>query len=133
MKIGLIAAGLILTASGALAQGQGLQAPSVECRGLEFLVVAGLIDGGSGGDTSELTGIVMAGDLEICLQWLESYGYPGLWNPDCSYAFDVIADYGLPVELAGQEMAYLTDLLAPWGPETCANILYEVVGAESSQ
>jgi hypothetical protein len=119
-----------LAASPAAAESWGLMAPTVECRGLESLVVFGLIDGGEGGDTSELTAVVESGDSELCLEWLESYEYPGLWNPDCAMAFDVLSTNGLPEWLAGEEVAYLTDILAPWAPDTCANMLIDMTAGE---
>lgn len=116
-----------LAGGAAAAQGLGLTAPTPECRALESLVVFGLIDGGAGGDTSELTAVVESGDSALCLEWLESYGYPGMWNPDCAAAFEHLNDNGLPdwaIDAAGE----LTGILAPYSPDYCSNVLAELSG-----
>ena len=130
MKTILCSLAFALCGTGAAAEGWGLMGPTVECRGLESLVVFGLIDGGEGGDTSELTAVVDSGDSGLCLEWLESYGYPGLYNPDCATAFDILATNGLPDAYAGEEVAYITDLMAPFAPDTCSNILFDLTAGQ---
>jgi hypothetical protein len=130
MKALLIAGALTLAAGAAGAQGWGLMGPTVECRGLESLVVFGLIDGGEGGDTSEISDVIAYGDSALCLEWLDSYGYPGLYNPDCAQAFDILSTNGLPEWLAGAETDFVRDLLAPFAPDSCANLLFDLTAGQ---
>ena len=128
-----LAAGVILSlgaAGVAAAEGWGLMSPVAECAALESLVVFGLIDGGEGGDTSELSAVVEAGDPGLCLEWLESYGYPGLYDADCVEAFALMSFNGLPEWLAGEEPTYITEILAPHGPEICANMLFDLTAGQ---
>lgn len=127
MRTGFLWAAALAALPGgaAMAQGWGLMAPTAECRALESLVVFGLVDGGEGGDTAEFSAVVESGDSGLCLEWLESYGYPGMWNPDCLAAFDYMNTYGAP-DWAIDEVGELTALLAPFSPDYCANVLAEL-------
>ncbi len=88
---------LLLPASPVLAQDAFLSGTPVECAALEALVVYGLIDGGEGGDTSELGQIVENSDGRACFFELETYGYAaGLMDDTCEAGMEIIAAYGAP-------------------------------------
>ena len=53
----------------------GLLARRIDCAALESLVVFGLIDGGIGGDTTELTALLDQGDGPACMVRLTEYGF----------------------------------------------------------
>lgn len=123
-------AALLLTAGAAQAESWGLIAETPACGALESLVVWGVIEGGEGGDTSELTAVVRDDDPAVCQLWLDHYAYPGLYNPVCAQVFMVLSTNGLPESPAGQEGAYLIQLLAPRASDTCDNMLFELTAGE---
>ncbi len=98
MKVAVWAAGAMVLAAGAVqAEPWGLMGSPVECAALESLVVFGMIDGGIGGDTTELTDVVNSGDGQSCLAWLDSYGMgDGMRLDSCREAFDLLNANGLP-------------------------------------
>lgn len=130
MKGGVTAVVLLLAAGPALAQGWGLRAPTVECQALESLVVFGLVDGGEGGDTTEFTAVVDSGDVGLCLDWLDAYGFPGMTDPACVETFAVLSQNGLPEWLAGEEAAFIVDILSPMSPTACSDMLFDLTAGQ---
>jgi hypothetical protein len=94
---------LALLAGPALAQSAG-QGPTLSCTALSLQIEWGLIDGGEGGDTSEVSDMIALGDGGSCLAWM---GGPelaaGLWEPDCA-AVLTLAGVGAYPEAAMPDM-----------------------------
>ncbi len=118
----------LLTAGPVLAQEPlGLMSSPIECAALESLVVFGLIDGGIGGDTTELTQLLNRGDGEVCLARLWDYGYgSGFLENDCRTAFDVLSRgwFGPTDEMSIVDAIAL--ILAPPAKTTCDDILFDM-------
>ena len=130
MRPWLAALALTVASGPALAEGWGLRAPTTECRALESLVVFGLIDGGAGGDTTDITRVVDSGDVGLCLDWLGSYGFPGMTDPGCVEAFDVLSRNGLPEWLMGEEPSYIVAILSPMSAAACGEMLVDLTAGQ---
>ena len=121
-------AALLLLPAAAAAQDPFLTPGPIQCQAVESLVVYGLIDGGEGGDTSELSAMLDNRDGRACFFALEGYGYAaGMMDDTCVAAMEVIAAYGAPEdwELTATEIVsgvLLADthlcgeILAAYGP-----------------
>lgn len=83
----------LLLPGAALAQG----APPPACDALAALVEWGLMDGGEGGDTTELSALVRGGDEALCRARLDGTGHgSGLDDPACLEAFAAFRAEGPP-------------------------------------
>ncbi len=112
------------------AEGLGLRSVPVECAALESLVVYGLIDGGEGGDTTELTGVVDAGDGALCLDWLDGYGYAGGFaDEDCATAFEIFARDWPGMDDA-ETQSIIVGLLTPDSAQFCDDMLFDLTAGQ---
>ena len=132
MKFAMWAAGaMVLAAGGVQAEPWGLMGSPVECAALESLVVFGLIDGGIGGDTTELTNVVNSGDGQSCLAWLDSYGMgDGMRLESCREAFGLLNANGLPEWLAGAEADFIRDILTPQYEAACDDMVFDLTAGQ---
>ncbi len=113
------------------AEGLGLMAIPAQCAALESLVVFGLIDGGIGGDTAELTAVVDGADPVLCQSWLDDYGYgAGFADEDCATAWDVLARNGLPEEMMSEVPTFITTILSPASAQDCDDMLFELTAGQ---
>jgi hypothetical protein len=121
---------LSVVAGQAGALGLGLKGAPAQCVALESLVVYGLIDGGEGGDTAELTAVVNAGDARECQIWLNSYGIGrGFKDPDCATAFEIFArDW--PGEDVGEIQSIIVGLLTPESAQYCDDMLFDLTAGQ---
>lgn len=118
-----LAAAVVLCGAPALSQERFLRAPQVECAALEALVVFGLIDGGPGGDTAELSALVDSGDVGACTLGLEAHGYgEGLLDESCFGAMELMAVHGPPAP-AADPASLLYDVLTGASLEACEMVL----------
>jgi hypothetical protein len=131
MKRMLMMAGAAVLAAPVMAEPWGLRATPVECAALESLVVFGLVDGGQDGDTSAFSAVVEAGDGALCQEWLDAYGMgDGMWEGDCREAFALLNANGLPEWLAGEEPAFIMDVLVPPYVGSCADMVFDLTAGQ---
>ncbi len=90
-----------------------------------------MIDGGIGGDTTELTDVVNSGDGQSCLAWLDSYGMgDGMRLDSCREAFDLLNANGLPEWLAGAEPDFIRDVLTPQYDAACDDMVFDLTAGQ---
>ena len=126
-----MAAGAVLLAAPLVAEPWGLVDVPVECGALESLVVFGLVDGGPGGDTTEFSAVVMSGDRQRCVAWLDNYGLgDGMRLESCREAFGLLNANGLPEWLLGSEPDVIRDVLSPQYEGACEDMVFDLTAGQ---
>jgi hypothetical protein len=120
MKTACLTLAVLLFPAIAVAQADG-GAPYLACPALESLVVWGLIDGGEGGDTTELSAVLDTGDGRLCLDMLTGYGLvDGLFIPDCAALMGVIAVEGFDEAVWPDVPAMVQAAISGADPQACS-------------
>lgn len=131
MKAALLISAIWLFPAVASAQSDD-NGPLLACHALESLVVWGLIDGGEGGDTSELSATVDAGVGGVCMEWLASYGpTEGLWTPDCAALMGVIAADAFPESAWPDIPGFVQLAISGANSAACSAGLADLLGGQS--
>jgi hypothetical protein len=131
MKGFFILAALVVAACPLRAETWGLTAVPTECAALESLVVFGMVDGGPGGDTTEFSAVVAAGNAQRCIAWLDSYGVgDGMRLDSCRQAFDLLNANGLPDWLDGTEPEFIREVLSPQYEGACDDLLIDLTAGQ---